>query len=68
MAESANKEVLKSTNEGKIYIETEDFFELENVQDLITKMKHSTIFKSIQQRRRANKPGEPAYVSTATQD
>ena len=43
-----NKDVVKATKEGRIYIENEDFFKQEKVQSLISRLKKSSIFKEIE--------------------
>lgn len=52
-----NKDVVKATKEGRIYIENEDFFKQEKVQHLLGKLKKSSIFKEIESKKKELNPG-----------
>ncbi|AKP51556.1 hypothetical protein CA2015_2135 [Cyclobacterium amurskyense] len=51
-----NKDVVKATKEGRIYIENEDFFKQEKVQSLISRLKKSSIFKEIESKKKELNP------------
>lgn len=45
-----SKSVVKATNEGKLYIETKDFFQQPEIISQIHKLKNSKIVKEINKR------------------
>lgn len=51
-----NKEVVQATKEGRVYIKNEDFFKQEKVQLLLNKLQNSSIYKSIELKKKDLKP------------
>lgn len=49
------KDYVKSTHEGKLYITTEDFFKQPKIVETINKLKDSTIVKEINKNKNMNK-------------
>jgi len=44
---------IKSTSDGRLYIETEDFFRQQEIKDLIEKLMDSKLFKEIKKAEKA---------------
>ena len=42
-----SKDNIKVTDNGRLYIETKDFFKNKKVQDIITKLKESSLYKQL---------------------
>jgi hypothetical protein len=40
---------VRATNEGRLYIKTSDFFKSPKVQDLVEKLKESSIYSEIEE-------------------
>lgn len=43
-----DEDVVKATQEGRLYIETVDFFKQAKIQELVIKLKNSSIYKAIE--------------------
>lgn len=51
---------VKATSEGRLYIETTDFFKIEKVQSMVTNLMQSDIYRQIENRKISNKKAAPA--------
>lgn len=58
MRKSSEEEYIKSTIDGKLYIETLDLFSQKKVQDIINEFLDSDILKAIQERRKDKNEGK----------
>lgn len=45
---------VKATSEGRLYIETTDFFKIEKVQSMVSNLMRSDIYKQIENRKFSN--------------
>lgn len=48
------KKIVKSTESGRLYIKTSDFFKQEDVRSMIDSLMDSSIFKSIKERKQTS--------------
>ena len=46
-SQSDHNDLVKSTKGGRMYIDTEDFFKQEKVQDIVERLVDSSIYKEI---------------------
>lgn len=44
----SNKDLVKATKEGRLYLTTRDFFSQEKVQRLLVKLQDSSVYKKIE--------------------
>lgn len=56
------KSIVRSTESGRLYIKTSDFFKQEDVKNMVDALMSSSIFKKIKERKRNAQAEEPAHL------